>query len=129
MIARILIGFALLAADAAAASGPRLPACRARPELVGACRTVHGRLFAANGTPSLRIWIVGTRRILGVTDWRPGSGEDPILPANVRAALGDRPFDVQVYGDFEVCPFTRERPGWMQFVCVVSGRRLVVRRL
>lgn len=124
MIARSLIGFGLLAADVAGAFGSQVDACRTHPELVGACRTVRGRLAPANGIPSIRIWIVGTQRILGLS-----GGEDPVLPANLRAALGDRPFERQVYGDFRVCPLTRQSPGRMQMVCVASAHRLAVRRL
>lgn len=38
-------------------------------------------------------------------------------------------FDHDVYADFEVCPFTAERPGVMQRVCVVSAeKRVIVQR-
>lgn len=119
---------ALLSADLAPAAAP-IPPCRAHPDLVGPCRTVHGRLFFANGTPSKRIWVVGTRRILGVSE-RPSSGGEGLegLPANLRAALAGHPFGIRLYGDFEVCPFTRQRPGWMQFVCVARATRLHVVR-
>ena len=33
----------------------------------------------------------------------------------------------QIYGDYEVCPLTRERPGWMQMVCIASGSRMVAK--
>src|SRR5437879_3200137 len=39
--------------------------CKSDPDPVGACFTVHGRLFFANGGPP-RIWRIGTDRILGV---------------------------------------------------------------
>lgn len=89
---------------------------------------MHGRLFAANGRPSFRIWIVGTRRILGVSHRVADESHRPLLPANVWAAFGDgQAFGTFVYGDFEVCPFTRDRPGWMRLVCIASARNLVVR--
>lgn len=129
MSTRILVALALLTADgAAAAAAPRSP-CRSHSDLVGRCRTVHGRLSVWNGTPSLRIWIVGTRRILGVSEWRMAEMERDLLPANVWAAFGDDPPNRQVFGDFDVCPFTRERPGWMQMVCVARAIRLHVVRL
>lgn len=101
------------------AGGPEQP-CRSNPELAGKCFVIRGRLRAYNGNPTYRIWRIGTRRILGVTGIHPG--EEPILPRGV--ACG---FDCDVYGDFEVCPFTREKPGTMQRVCVesVANRRLV----
>src|ERR1700754_4715838 len=44
------------------------------------CRTVHGRISAANGNPSIRIWVVGTKRMLGVGSQDDLSLND--LPAN-----------------------------------------------
>ena len=38
-----------------------------------------------------------------------------------------RAFDRQVFGDFEVCPFTRRRPGIMQMVCIAGASNLTVR--
>jgi len=127
MRAMIVPLLALLVAELAEARPP--PLCRAHPERVGACRTVHGRLFVANGTPSTRIWVVGTRRILGVREYYgPDGGEVVAVPAGVRRALGSNPFLTQVYGDFEICPLSRQRRGWMQSVCVASARRLHARR-
>ncbi len=124
---RALVAVALMTLDGAAAAAPPRSSCRSHPDLVGRCRTVHGRLSVWNGTPSLRIWIVSTRRILGVSEWRMAEMERELLPANVWEAFGDDPPEREVFGDYEVCPFTRQRPGWMQMVCVASARRLVVR--
>ena len=122
-----VLAVALVAVDIAATAAQRPSRCRSDPELVERCRIVRGRLSVANGTPALRIWIVGTRRILGVSGWGMGETERELLPGNVWTALGDRPLDRDVFGDFEVCPFTRQRLGWMQMVCVASARNLVSR--
>jgi hypothetical protein len=127
--APILVALALVTADGAAAAAQPGAPCRTHPDLVGRCRTVHGRLSVWNGTPSLRIWIVGTRRILGVSEWRMAEMERDLLPANVWAAFGDDPPGRQLFGDFLVCPFARERPRRMQMVCVARATRLhAVRR-
>lgn len=81
---------------------------------------VHGRLRAYNGNPTFRIWPVGSKRLLGVTGANPG--EDPIMPADLGVT-----FDRDLYGDFEVCPFSRARPRVMQRVCIESVRRPVVK--
>lgn len=94
--------------------------CKGNPGLVDACFSLRGRVFYANGAPSLPIWRVGTNRILGVLP-----AEDEIIPANL-AKLLDQNNDV--FGDLEVCPFTKERSGEMQMVCVESARHLVVKR-
>jgi hypothetical protein len=36
------------------------------PENAAACYWAHGRLSAYDGTPSFRLWKIGTRRILGI---------------------------------------------------------------
>ena len=48
----------------------------------------------------------------------------PIWSQSLRFAHGDE----NIYGDFEVCPFTAERKGVMQFVCIESASHVVVKR-
>jgi hypothetical protein len=91
--------------------------CKGDPDLTGACFKVAGRLSAWNGNPTYRIWRIGTKRILGVSN--------DTLPEPVAANMG---WNVEASGDFFVCPFTRERPGRMQQVCVESVENLKYRR-
>jgi hypothetical protein len=93
------------------ASNDGNPSCRKDPRVVASCITVHGRLSNWNGNPTRRIWIVGTKRMLGVRD---GTG----LPAPLGEALGD--FDHEVYGNFEFCPFTAPKSGVMQVGCIAG---------
>src|SRR5213080_3389214 len=101
--------------------------CRARSDLVGKCFMVHGRLSVYNGTPSIRLWPLGTRRLLGVLDpeniSRPP--EQSIIPASI---LNQLDWDKLILGDFLVCPLTRSQPGRMQTICIQSGKHLLVRR-
>jgi hypothetical protein len=98
--------------------------CRRNPKVVGACYIVHGRATFGNGTPALRIWPVSTKRMLGVTAGRVADGaDDAIVPSN----FGIPNNAEAVYGDFEVCPFTREREGHMQMVCIESASHLVTK--
>lgn len=98
--------------------------CRSDPRVVGDCFPVRGRLHFANGNPALRMWIVGTKRLLGVRD-----DEDLIVPANLAKCLvpdsGDA-FERTTFGDFVVCPFTADRPGRMRMVCIESAANLVI---
>jgi hypothetical protein len=91
--------------------------CQGDPDLTAACFMVHGRLSAWNGTPTYRIWRLGSRRILGVSN--------DILPESVAAKMD---WDVEAYGDFLVCPLSRERRGSMQQVCVESAKNLKYRK-
>ena len=92
------------------------PSCKANPDLAGKCFMVHGRLRAYNGNPTFRLWPAGTKRLLGVTGAHPG--DDPIMPPGLGVT-----FDHDLYADFEVCPFTPEKPGVMRRVCVESVKR------
>jgi hypothetical protein len=105
-----LVVWLALASDQTAAP------CKANPNLAGKCFVVRARLRAYNGNPTYRIWPIGTRRLLGVTGAHPG--DDPIMPADLGVA-----FDHDLSGDFEVCPFTREKPGVMRRVCIESVKR------
>ena len=63
---------------------------------------------------------MGTKRLLGVLP-----PEQEILPSCLRGKLG---FGTRIYGDYTVCPFTRERPGEMRMVCVEEARNLIVEK-
>lgn len=100
--------------------------CRTNTELIGQCFRLHGRAFFSNGTPSLRIWPVGTKRILGVNAHpEADDAEDPIAPSNLLNALGG--FDHFVFRDFDVCPFTPKSQGHMQMVCVEQAENLIIK--
>ena len=89
---------------------------------IGPCFTVHGRLSLYNGNPSVRIWIIGTKRLLGVVDYENSrETEHPVLPGKISEALR---WHSNVFGDFVVCPVSRYKRGWMQFVYVKSARNL-----
>src|SRR4051812_15051432 len=113
---RIAILLALVPA-ACNVTAAEAPACATNPEIIGACFNVRGRLSFWNGAPSACIWPIGTKRMQGV--------HDDELPGQIRSRMAT--FDTELWGDFQVCPFTRERPGHMQFVCVESWRNITVR--
>jgi hypothetical protein len=108
--------FALLLFSAANAA---CQSCKSDPKVVAACFTVHGKMYNANGGSVARIWKIGTKRVLGVT-------RD--LPENPESYRGSD-FDDVLYGDFLVCPYTKEQAGVMQPVCVESAKNLVRRRV
>ena len=90
--------------------------CKGSPQVVEPCYQTRGRLQVTNGTPGLRMWRVGTTRMLGIVP-----SEDPIIPDQVAKLVfpNDR-----VFGDFLVCPFTKEKPGHMQMVCIESATNM-----
>lgn len=97
----------------------------------GACYWAHGRLNIANGTPTVRLWKIGTKRILAIHSG-PGykrgddrENESPDLPANVEMGLSKSPYG-SVFGDFEICPLEPEVAGEMQAACIESGKNFVV---
>jgi hypothetical protein len=99
--------------------------CKRNPKVVDKCYTVHGRANFGPGTPALRIRLIGTNRMLGVTAGPVADDADaPICPKEMlRFNAGTEEF-----GDFEVCPFTSDKPGHMRLVCVDSVSHLVVRQ-
>ena len=107
----------------APAPEPKRP-CHEHPKVIAKCFTFRGRLGNYNGAPTMRVWRAGTNRILGVSD-SMALPEFEQVPANAKEALGES-FDKYVFGDFEFCPFTPERPGVMQFGCINSAKNLKV---
>jgi len=92
------------------------------------CFVVRGDLRPSNGTPSLRLHRLGTRRILGVVGGDGEADSPTLLPPALQAAMAPAtPGDLnQVTGDFRVCPLASERAGWMQPVCIVSASHVAV---
>ncbi|MGH6910402.1 MAG: hypothetical protein ACREE0_18965 [Phenylobacterium sp.] len=92
------------------------------------CRTVHGRMELWNGAPSVRIWVVGTDRVLGVV--QPHDSLDD-LPASVRRIWSGKDVEADwataIYGDFKVCPVGGDRPGRMQRVMLIEAVHLTGR--
>ena len=99
--------------------------CRQHPQLVGKCFTVQGRLSVYNGAPAMRIWKVGTKRMLGVSEQRFAVEGYRNVPETIRNQINQ---DVEIFGDFLVCPFTRQKAREMQMVCVEEGKNMKVQK-
>src|SRR5215472_13613289 len=99
---------AIAASAIATFTGSAAAECADDPHVAGQCFTVHGRLrLYAN--LRLYLWPVGTKRLLGV-EYPPGLADapsDPFMPENLRALI--KP-DVDLFGDFTLCPFTPDEP-------------------
>ncbi len=132
---RVIVCLAAVALSHACFAERRNFPCKI-PSIADTCYQIHGRLLQANGTPSMRLWRIGTNRILGVysslaryQSEQAGHSEDseaPELPANVH--LGDFHDFIEVYGDFAVCPLKPSIPGHMQPVCIESATNLVYKK-
>lgn len=135
----VLLAFLTLAlgSNSSAKDAPRRAVPCKTPAVAKSCYWTHGRLGFTNGTPALRLWRIGTNRILGIYGG-PSSynsplddNEDPALPANVKRAFdthGRPGFPNRIFADFEVCPLAPERPGVMQPACIESARNIVIER-
>jgi hypothetical protein len=113
-LASVLIGASAVGPGSAAAE----EACKENPRLVGQCFSVHGRLSVhANLRPYLSVR--GSGRLIGIASL---DGQI-IMPAELVGKF-EQSVDRQVSGDFEVCPFTRRRPGVMQLGCIAGAKHL-----
>jgi len=99
--------------------------CKEHPMLSGPCFKVRGRMFYSNGTPSMRIWPVGTKRILGISESRFYLDDYGNIPDELVHKLS---WETVMYADFKVCPFTNDQPGVMRFVCVQSADNIKIRK-
>jgi hypothetical protein len=99
--------------------------CRYRRVFVGPCQMVHARMFPTNGSPWVRLWKVGTRRILGVWDLdEPDAPGACPLPTQLETLVND---DSVIYGDFVVRPVSVSKHDVMQLVCIASATGIVAR--
>jgi hypothetical protein len=95
--------------------------CRDDRKRVDACFSVHGRI-AIGANLRLRLWPVGTHRLLAIAYPPDGAEKDPYMPENLHRML-----DLQsaIFGDYEICPLSPDRPGRMRFACVQTATRLI----
>ena len=98
--------------------------CKEHPMLSGPCFKVKGKMFLSNGTPSVRIWPVGTKRILGISEGRFHLDDYGNVPDDLVQQLN---WKTVMYADFTVCPFTSDKPGVMRLVCVESAENISIR--
>ena len=83
---------------------------------------LHGRLPLYSGNPCFRIWIIGTKRLLGVQ----GGDIDPATMPTELEALFQANGSLRVYADFKVTPLTKYKKGHMQMVRIDSVKNLVI---
>jgi hypothetical protein len=94
--------------------------CKANPAVVDKCFSVAGQVSVYNGTPAVRIAPNGGKRLLGVLP-----SENEIMPAQLKERISP---DRGVFAEMEVCPFSKRKPGHMQFVCVESAKNVTMER-
>jgi hypothetical protein len=130
-MAKIIATVLLMSLWAAASSwsqdqlgGPK--PCHEHPQVDGPCFNVHGRIRIYNGTPSVRIWPVGTKRLLGVSEARFYKAEYSNMPPDLSRLLA---WDKEIFADFVVCPFTPDEPRVMRLVCIDSASNIVVKNI
>ena len=121
-----LAAFLVICGLCQAAESVSKKSCKDHPQLSGPCFKLRGRLSIYNGTPSLRIWPVGTTRLLGVSEGRFAHPDVDNIPAQVRARLGS--FDDELFADFSVCPFENDKPGVMRLICVEAATNILLRQ-
>jgi hypothetical protein len=131
---RIVLSFGLIvilacSVETTASDGPRRKIPCKVPANAASCYWTHGRLTYGNGTPAVRLWKIGTNRLLGIysgpsVDRHSLDNEHPEFPASLA-----RKFDPAknfLYADFEVCPLEKEKPGAMQASCIASAKNIFV---
>lgn len=111
------------ASESASGASENLKACHDDPKLVDACFSFRGRLSYYNGAPTVRIWRVGTKRILGVTEHLNTNGYATI-PKNL---LEKMTFETDMFADFMICPYTKEDSESMQLICVDSASKITLK--
>jgi hypothetical protein len=129
MFTRIASSLVLILCGSVSAMSPPLQAeksCREHPQLIGKCFNVHGRLSTYNANPAVRLWRVGTKRVLGVSDQRFSLPEYRNLPEDLSQKLTG---ENSIVGDFLVCPFTPPKPREMQLVCIESAKNEAVKKI
>ena len=127
MAKALLIAAALCLTGSAATAADFASACKTNPNLVGACFPVHGRLFVSNGRRSVHIASAETRRVMDVLGRDAWAKDLQALPAAVEALLASSSSNIEVEGDYVVCPFDRTHIARTQAVCIENASHLTAR--
>jgi hypothetical protein len=89
--------------------------CLAPP--VEPCFRHRARLSSQNGIAHM-MWLVGTKRIVNVTETD--------IPSSLSKYLDmTSPAHSDIFGEFDICPLEPDMPGHMRMVCIANGSRLV----
>jgi hypothetical protein len=83
--------------------------------------TVHGRLRNYNGSATMRIWIVGSKRVLYVGAESPASEK-----INKLFREGSHWFTHDIYADFTVEPLEPDIKGHMRPVRILAVDKMVI---
>ena len=140
LITSLLLSIGMFAAAQYQTKDRTIP--RKTEAIARACYWTHGRLGFGNGTPALRLWKIGTKRILGIysgpsaydlqaADPDNGGNEVPELPLNVVHSIWHstaQQLPSRIFADFEVCPLEPDRPGRMRAACVESARNILIEK-
>lgn len=92
--------------------------CKKNPAVMGQCRTVNGTISLYNGTPSMRIHLDNSKRVLAITP-----AENEIMPRTLKEKIS---FEQSVHAKLLVCPLSPYRNGTMQSVCVESATHIML---
>jgi len=103
---------------------PKKKPCKEHPKLSGPCFKVKGRMTFSNGNPSIRIWPVGTNRMLGISEGRFYLEDYENVPEDLVRQLT---WNNEMFADFTVCPFTDDELSVMRYICVESAENISVR--
>ncbi|MBI1180741.1 MAG: hypothetical protein GC201_09300 [Alphaproteobacteria bacterium] len=120
MIRTFLAALLLSALAIPALADDARPQCKGSPKVVDECVTLYGVLGVYTGTPSIRIWPVGTKKLYGVSDTRDDGSV--WLPPRLKDALAANP--VEINGKFVMCPLEPARDNHLTLVCLESATEL-----
>ena len=114
----------IFAATGSSEEEPNKKSCKEHPMLSGPCFKVRGRMSFYNGNPTVRIWLPGTKRMLGISQGRFYLQDYVNVPEELVRRLS---WETAMFASFTVCPFTDDRPGEMRMICVESAENISIR--
>ncbi len=122
VIAAVLVAVLCLRGFSGAEEKSKNKSCKDHPQVTGPCFKIRGRMAFYNGAPGVRIWPVGTKRILGVRERLEGYD-------HVQKELFKKlTFETAMFADFTVCPLGDDEPGVMRMICVESAENISIRK-
>ncbi len=119
LIFAIFILVLIIVSESNAGETEKKKSCKEHLMLSGPCFKIRGRMSLYNGTLNIRIWPVGTNRMLGIGEGKFLLNDYENLPKDLEQQLNR---ENAMFADFTV-----DKPGHMRQVCVESAENMTIR--
>ncbi|WLI89335.1 hypothetical protein Q4S45_22015 [Massilia sp. R2A-15] len=114
LLVPLLLSAVSAVADVQEVPGANSAICKGRIEYQQQCTWIDGTISIYNGTPAVRIYQRGSKRVYAV-----GPSEQELMPADLKSKLT---VDNEIDAKFRVCPLNKKNQRGLKVVCLDEAK-------